>query len=80
MLQQLRHAADAFRILDDEVCLQIKLTSHQLQNKMGQIWNVRKDWIFMPFTCCLNYILCSVEVMLQRGVKWIKLNTLGTAI
>lgn len=33
VLQQLRHAADAFRILDDEVCLQIKLTAHQLQNK-----------------------------------------------
>lgn len=45
--QQLHHAADAFCILDDEVGLQIKLTTHQLQNKMGQI-----DWISMPFTCC----------------------------
>lgn len=48
VLQQLHHAADAFRILDNEVCLQIKLTTHQLQNKMRQIGNVRKDWIFMP--------------------------------
>lgn len=49
VLQQLHHAADAFRILNNEVCLQIKLTTHQLQNKMGRTGNVGKDQIFMPF-------------------------------
>lgn len=32
--QQLHHAADAFCILDNEVCLHIKLTANQLRNKM----------------------------------------------
>lgn len=62
VLQQLHHAADAFRILNNEVCLQIKLTTHQLQNEMGQTGNVRKDQIVMPFffycSCCLNSVFC----------------------
>lgn len=44
VLQQLGQAADAFSILDDEVCLQIKLATHQLQNEMGQT-----GWIFVLF-------------------------------
>lgn len=58
VLQQLHHAADAFCILDNEVCLQIKLTTHQLQNEMGHIGNVRNDWIIMPFTCFHNPVFC----------------------
>lgn len=44
VLQQSQHAADALGILDDEVCLQIKLAAHQLQReKWGQVGNVRED-------------------------------------
>lgn len=35
VLQQLRHAADALRVLDDEVHLQIELAAHQLYGEMG---------------------------------------------
>lgn len=66
VLQQLHQAADAFRILDNEVCLQIKLTTHQLQNKVRQKENVWRDWIFMPFTFCINYSLFYVNVMVQQ--------------
>lgn len=68
--QQLHHAADAFFILDDEVCLQIKLAAHQLQNKMGQICVKRLDFYAFP----LWFKLYCVDVMLQHGAPWIKLN------
>lgn len=57
VLQQLHQAADAFRILDNEVGLQIKLTTHQLQNKVRQKENVWRDWIFMPFTVVYSMLM-----------------------
>lgn len=36
VLQELHHAADAFRVLDNEVSLQIKLAAHQLQIRLNK--------------------------------------------
>ncbi|TNN87410.1 hypothetical protein EYF80_002611 [Liparis tanakae] len=52
--QQLHHAADAFCILDDEVCLQVELATHQLHNKMEQAGNV--------LSICLIPCECSIIV------------------
>lgn len=45
VLQQLHHAANTFCILNNKVCLQIKLTTYQLQNKMGQIEKERQRFV-----------------------------------
>lgn len=59
VLQQSQHAADALGVLDDEVCLQIKLAAHQLQREdRGQVGNVREDWIFL-FLCISFSPFCS---------------------
>lgn len=64
--QQLHHAADAFCILDNEVCLQVKLPSHQLQNRIGGIG-------FFTFLCD-SHTHCLNDVIVQHEETWIKLN------
>lgn len=59
VLQQPQHTADALGVLDDEVCLQIKLATHQLQEKDGADGKCEKRLDFLrlslsPF-CSLNF-------------------------
>lgn len=59
VLQQPQHTADALGVLDDEVCLQIKLATHQLQEKDGADGKCEKRFDLLrlslsPF-CSLNF-------------------------
>ena len=55
--QQLHHAADALCILDNEVGLQIKLTTHQLQNKIRQKRLDCYAFHMLPKLSCVDLML-----------------------
>lgn len=56
VFQQLHHAANALSILNNEVCLQVKLSPHQLQERETE--NVPAESIFIEATSrFLIYIL-----------------------
>lgn len=77
VLQQPQHTAEALGVLDDEVCLQIKLATHQLQEKDGADGKCEERLDFLrlslsPF-CSSNFGVLLIEI-LHSEVTWIRPN------
>lgn len=76
VLQQLHHAADTPHILDNEVCLQIKLAPHQLKSEMRRRAKM-SSFCHSPAVPVRRTLACSWIFQVGTAFnQWLKLSSI----